>query len=178
MVAEPRFNAARAHRSAEGIRPASARATDSEVTNPFVGGGSPSHAEARPPLHDRAVQQMRERFPPPRLALDIGCGTGLWTRPLVSFAGRVDGVDPSGDMLTAARGDRSISFVAGETEHLPFLDRSFDFATVASAIHWLLAEGIAEMHRVLSPGSPLIVYDVWFPAEIVGVDMSPLLWPD
>jgi ubiquinone/menaquinone biosynthesis C-methylase UbiE len=95
---------------------------DGEVTNPFVGRRvAERYARARPPLHDRAVGLMKERLSPPRLALDLGCGTGLSTRPLASFAEAVVGIDISRDMLTAARGDRSIRFVAGEAEHLPFL---------------------------------------------------------
>jgi ubiquinone/menaquinone biosynthesis C-methylase UbiE len=71
-------------------------------------------------------------------------------------------------MLAMAQGGHQISFVAGEIERLPFADRSFDLATVASAIHWLRADGITEIVRILAPGSTLVVYDVWFPAEIVG----------
>jgi ubiquinone/menaquinone biosynthesis C-methylase UbiE len=111
---------------------------------------------------------MKERLPAPRCAIDLACGTGLSTRPLAAFAGRVIGVDVSLDMLAATGNDDTMSFVAGEIEHLPFADRSFDLATVASAIHWLRAEGVSEIARILAPSSPLVVYDVWFPAEIVG----------
>jgi predicted TPR repeat methyltransferase len=64
-----------------------------EVVNPFVGAAvAARYARARPQLHDRVVALLEERLPPPRLALDLACGTGLSTRPLSSFAASVVGV--------------------------------------------------------------------------------------
>jgi ubiquinone/menaquinone biosynthesis C-methylase UbiE len=141
-----------------------------EVWNPFVGARiAERYARARPALHDRAVAAMRERLAPPRRAIDLGCGTGLSTRALASFAPAVIGVDVSLDMLASADGGGRITYVAAEIERLPFVDGSFDLATVASAIHWFGAGGIAEIARILAPGSPLVVYDVWFPAKMTGV---------
>jgi ubiquinone/menaquinone biosynthesis C-methylase UbiE len=144
---------------------------DGEVVNPFVGAAvAARYARARPPLHERVVALLRERLPPPRLALDLACGTGLSTRPLSSFAASVVGVDVSEDMLGWARGTGNIMLVAGRIEQLPFPGGSFNFASIASAIHWIAPEALGEIHRVLTVGAPLVVYDVWFPGEMVGVE--------
>ena len=61
------------------------------------------YAKARPPLHahilGRAAEllELRSRIPS---ALDIGCGSGVSTRPLTGLAAEVIGSEPS-DMMTA-----------------------------------------------------------------------------
>ena len=57
-------------------------------------------------------------------------------------------------------------FVVGAAERPPFRDGSFELATVASAIHWFGPEAADELSRVLEPGGRLLVYDLWFRAEM------------
>lgn len=113
---------------------------------------------------------LAERLPKPERALDLGCGTGLSTRPLSSFADTVVGVDVSEEMLRARGPDASAWYVRAEAEHLPFRDGVFAIITVASAIHWFEPEALGEIARVLRSTAWLVVYDVWFRAEMVGVD--------
>jgi demethylmenaquinone methyltransferase/2-methoxy-6-polyprenyl-1,4-benzoquinol methylase len=61
---------------------------------------------------------------PPRLTLDVACGTGYVTRRL---RGEVVGLDQSEAMLTLAREQaQHATFVQGDGLDLPFDDRSFD----------------------------------------------------
>jgi SAM-dependent methyltransferase len=139
------------------------------VVNPFVGEVvAARYAEARPRLHDHVVALLAERLPAPDRALDIGCGTGLSTKPLTSFARVVVGVDVSEEMLTARAGDGDAHFVRARAERLPFRDDAFDLATVASAIRWFGSEAIGEIGRILKPKAWLVVYDVRFRSEMVG----------
>jgi SAM-dependent methyltransferase len=138
--------------------------------NPFVGRAvAARYAAARPSLHAHAVGLLAERIPPPHRAIDLGCGTGLSTEPLTSFANAVVGVDVSNDMLTHARSVGGARYVCGNAERLPFADDLFDLATIASAIHWFEPEAINELGRVLRRVAVLAVYDVWFRAEMKGV---------
>ena len=100
-----------------------------------------------------------------RRAVDVGCGTGLSTRALLAVAEHVVGVDASVDMLKQVS-DGSAEFVVGAAERLPFPDSCFELATVASAIHWFGSEAADELRRVIEPGGRLLVYDVWFRAEM------------
>jgi SAM-dependent methyltransferase len=139
------------------------------VVNPFVDQVvAERYAEARPRLHDHVVALLAERIPAPDRALDMGCGTGLSTKPLTSFARVVVGVDVSEEMLTARAGDGGALFVRARAERLPFRDDAFDLATAASAIRWFGSETIGEIGRVLKPRAWLVVYDVRFRSDMVG----------
>jgi ubiquinone/menaquinone biosynthesis C-methylase UbiE len=118
-------------------------------------------------LHHHVVDLLDQRQPPVRRALDLACGTGLSTRPLISIASMVVGLDIDEEMLKVAGPTDGISYVLGAGEHLPFKAGAFDLVTLSSAIHWLEPPAFAEMHRVLSNGGTLSIYDVWFPAEMV-----------
>ena len=126
------------------------------------------YASARPNLHHHVTAILRERVPPPRRALDLGCGTGLSTAALRGFANTVVGVDVSEDML-ATRTDHTALYVLATAERLPFVAWSFDLVTIASAIHWFDPEAIAEVARLVTAAGWLVVYDVWFRAEMADV---------
>ena len=92
--------------------------------------------------------------------LDLGCGTGISTRQLVSL-GRVVGCDPDSIMLTAARGHKTptgIKYVVGKANKLPFRDAVFDVVTAFAAFHWFNdKKSIAEIRRVLKPGGIVFI---------------------
>jgi SAM-dependent methyltransferase len=106
------------------------------------------------------------RFGHARLAIDVGCGTGLSTSPLVEVALSVVGVDASEDMLRLADRSMGATFVLAAAEDLPFRDRRFGLATMASAIHWFQPAAVREIRRILEARAGFLVYDVWFRAEM------------
>jgi ubiquinone/menaquinone biosynthesis C-methylase UbiE len=88
---------------------------------------------------------------PRHAILDIGCGTGLASAPLIENDYTVTGVDPSEAMLAVAR-DRypQAKWIRGAAEKLPFENHSFDVAISAQAFHHADAKrGIDEIKRVL-----------------------------
>jgi ubiquinone/menaquinone biosynthesis C-methylase UbiE len=92
------------------------------------------------------------------------------TEALAHWAVSAIGVDVSADMLEESVGPRRARYVRAEAESLPFADESFNLATAALAIHWFDDEAIEQIGRVLKAASSLVVYDVRFPAEMVGED--------
>ena len=99
-------------------------------------------------------------------AVDLGCGSGGMLTTLLENSARVIGVDSSSNMLDLARerfkGDgANVSLRIGQLEHLPLADQEVDFALACLALHHLSqpADGLAEAHRVLSPGGRLMVID-------------------
>ena len=84
--------------------------------------------------------------------LDIGCGTGWFTRRFAAIPGlQVAGVDIDEEWLDYARGqDAASTYQAGDACALPFADKSFDCAVSITALcfvtDWPLA--IREIVRV------------------------------
>lgn len=71
-------------------------------------------------------------------AIDIGCGTGRFTKHLCKHAGFVECVDPSqaifaADLLLADADN--IRLTQASTESLPFPDETFDFAMSIGVLH-------------------------------------------
>lgn len=97
----------------------------------------------------------------PRHAIvDIGCGTGLASAPLIENNFNVTGVDPSEPMLAVAR-ERypQANWIRGTGEKLPFEAGSFDVAISAQAFHHIDPQkGIAEIKRVLRPGGIVAIW--------------------
>lgn len=102
--------------------------------------------------------------------LDVGCGPGHAALRLAvrGPAARVVGVDSSDEMvhLASRRADRSgvgarVRFVAADAMELPFEAERFAAAiSLASIKHWPdRGRGLAELHRVLAPGAPLLVVE-------------------
>ncbi len=139
------------------------------AVNPFVGASvAARYAAARPALHERTLRAIAPRLPHARRALDMGCGTGMSTRAAGVVADHVIGVDTSADMLRQADRTPGTSYVLAAAERLPFADAVFDLVTIASAIHWFEPPALTECRRVLADDGHLLVYDIWFPAEMTG----------
>ncbi|MEO6220339.1 MAG: class I SAM-dependent methyltransferase [Ginsengibacter sp.] len=71
-------------------------------------------------------------------ALDIGCGTGRWTKYLSSKAGFIEAVEPSDAIFAADKLLREIDNVRltrASVDTLPFADETFDFAMSIGVLH-------------------------------------------
>jgi ubiquinone/menaquinone biosynthesis C-methylase UbiE len=85
------------------------------------------------------------------LLLDVGCGTGVSTSV---WSCRCVGIDPSKELIKKAKQkltkNSKNAFLAGEGEHLPFKDKSFDIVICITAIHNFkdIRQGILEIKRV------------------------------
>ncbi len=71
-------------------------------------------------------------------ALDIGCGTGRWSKYLSSRAGFIEAVDPSKAVIAAAqllKNNDNIRITQAAVETIPFNDETFDFAMSIGVLH-------------------------------------------
>src|SRR3954454_5765880 len=100
------------------------------MVNPFdTPAKAEGYAKARPPLHARIVERMGVRA---AAVLDVGCGAGLSTAPLLRTSSNVYGIDPFPEMLKWGPGIApGAQFLAARAESLPFRDATFDWITAA-----------------------------------------------
>lgn len=89
---------------------------------------------------------------PGETLLDVGCGTGYFTRRFEAGVGSVIGTDIDLDMLRFAAGHsaQGIGLVASDARRLPFRDGSFDLVVSITALCFIREEKqvLREMLRV------------------------------
>lgn len=97
--------------------------------------GAERYDRFRPKVHASALQWLAtktglRRY---RSALDVACGTGESTKPLLEIADVVEGVDSSWEMVAHARA-KGLQVGVATYENLP--SRRYDLLTVCMAFHW------------------------------------------
>lgn len=88
--------------------------------------------------------------------VDIGAGTGIWTRMLAQRGVIMSAVEPNDAMRAEGirqNGDHTINWHAGSAETTTLPDASFDFICMASSFHWTdFDRAVTEFNRILKPG--------------------------
>lgn len=96
--------------------------------------------------------------------LDVGAGTGIFSRLLLDRGSRVTAAEPNEAMreaaLAASQDNPRFKAVPGAAEETGLADASYDFIVAAQAFHWFnRAAAKREFGRVLRPGGKAIL--VW-----------------
>lgn len=109
-------------------------------------------------------------------ALDLCCGTGDIALALARRGAETTGLDFSEKMLEVAAHrqkqipnseHRTLNFVQGDAQQLPFPDNSFDIVTMGYGLRNLTSweRGLEEMERVAKPSARIIVLEFGKPAN-------------
>lgn len=114
-------------------------------------------------IYDAFLQQ----FIPTRcdLALEIGCGTGTFTRLLARRAGHVVATDLSGEMIRVAR-ERSadyqnLEYSVGDVLKMNLPPNQFDCIVLIATLHHLPNDLVlAKLKQALKPEGVLILHDL------------------
>jgi SAM-dependent methyltransferase len=122
-------------------------------------------------LSDAAYRRLLlyfERLVRPRTGercIDLGCGTGTFTRRLRGYGLRLEGMDISPASVEvanrAADGER---YRCGDINRTELADGSYDIILYSGVLHHfanpaLRAQVLREGHRLLAPGGRLFAYD-------------------
>jgi SAM-dependent methyltransferase len=97
------------------------------------------------------------------LVVDVGAGTGKFTRELVSRGLRVTAVEPLAGMRAVLERELPrVEALEGTAEDLPIADGVAAAVTVAQAFHWVdEGRALPELRRVLRPeGGVALVWNV------------------
>ena len=108
-------------------------------------------------------------------AVDVGAGTGIWTRTLAARGLRsVNAVEPNDDMREQGietSKNTGVAWHKGSAEVTGRPDGSADLLSMASSFHWAdFEKACAEFHRVLRPNGVFVA--LWNPRYI---EANPLL---
>jgi SAM-dependent methyltransferase len=115
--------------------------------------------------HDRAqksdVRLLLESAPSRGLLLDVGCGTGHWSRFFASVGYAVTGIDISQEMIEVA-GTRSAPqclFAVADASDLPFRDGSFDVVAAMATLEFVsdVSPVLEEMFRCVADAGVVLV---------------------
>jgi SAM-dependent methyltransferase len=91
--------------------------------------------------------------------LEIGCGTGYFTRELTRLGADIVAIDVSPDLLEIAKAKYSAPNVRYEIQNayaLTYNDSMFDSVVGSSILHHLeIEEALREIYRVLKPGGTI-----------------------
>lgn len=125
---------------------------------------------------------------PHTIALELGCGTGIFTRHFAATGARLIAIDVSPDLLSIAaeqESDGDIVYRIDDAETMSFDDASFDAVIGSSVLHHLdIDQALEEIRRVLKPGgrlafaepnmmNPQIVFERSTPAVRRWLGVSP-----
>lgn len=99
--------------------------------------------------------------------LDLGCGTGSASQPLMRAGHRIVGVDISLGLLRHARarcGDEGCAFVKTDGHALPIADAAMDAAVIYVVLSYLTDDAAAlallrAARAALKPGAPLVMIE-------------------
>lgn len=151
------------------VHDAAARGFDREAS---------TYQRARPSYHPDVVDRFVERYGHGAV-LEIGAGTGIFTRQLVDRGVTVVAIEPvPGMRQRLVDALPTLDVRDGTAEALPVASGSFDTVVVAQAFHWFdWPRALDDIHRVLRQGGHLVtVWNVkqrtagWFEAYTEIVD--------
>lgn len=97
------------------------------------------------------------------IALDLGCGSGRWTKYIAPKVKQVEAVDPSEAIYSAAANFQdlqNVRFSRAGVETIPFADNSFDFVMSLGVLHHIpdTAAALKSLIKKLKPGGYALIY--------------------
>ena len=114
--------------------------------------------------HDQVQQKDVDALLPParerQILLEVGCGTGHWSRYFHGLGYSVKGIDVSHEMITVAREiSPECRFDVADASDLPFEDGSFDVTASITALEFFPDPGTAvkEMARCTRQGGIMLI---------------------
>ena len=96
--------------------------------------------------------------------LDLGCGTGRWSKVLSKYVKHITMLDPSSKAMEIARKNlknvQNVNFISSKFEEADFQDNSFDFIFSLGVLHHMdnILDKMKKINRILSPDGFALIY--------------------
>ena len=124
-----------------------------------------SYARGRPEYSEELLPWLASELDvgAGKLVVDLGAGTGKFTKLLAKTGAALVAVEPVDAMRAQLAANLpQARALAGSAEGMPLEDASVDAVVCAQAFHWFASEAsLAEIHRVMKPGGRLgLVWNV------------------
>jgi len=122
------------------------------------------YEKGRPGYPQEALEILQEQFnlAPEARILDLGAGTGKWTRQIIQHYSNTVALEPVADMAAQLKNVCSrVEILQSTAEAIPLPDASVDLVTCAQAFHWFdFSKALLEIDRVLvSHGGMLLLWN-------------------
>ncbi|MEM1164802.1 MAG: class I SAM-dependent methyltransferase [Planctomycetota bacterium] len=122
-------------------------------------GRAEDYAAHRPSYPSEAVDAIVDGLDL-HLAVDVGAGTGIFSRLLAARGVPVVAIEPNADMSAAAEVASGIDWREGTAERTGLAECCADLVSCAQAFHWFEpTTALDEFHRILRPGGRLAL--IW-----------------
>lgn len=97
------------------------------------------------------------------VVLDVGCGSGRWSRYIAPKVKQVEAIDPSKAVFAAAdltKDCGNVRVTQASADHIPFPDNSFDFVFSLGVLHHIpdTRKAMQACVNKLKPGGHFLVY--------------------
>ncbi len=108
----------------------------------------------------RRVEMLTSHITPQMQVLELGCGTGYFTKEMVAIGATITAIDISPDLLTVAQNSiqsENVDFKEENAYKMTFPIASFDTVVGSSVLHHLdIEKALFEIHRVLKLGGKMV----------------------
>ena len=97
------------------------------------------------------------------VVLDMGCGTGRWSKYLANRVKFIEAIDPSKAVLSAShltKDLRNVRVTQAGVDSIPFADESFDFAMGVGVYHHIpdTQKAVRDTVKKIKKGGYLLIY--------------------
>jgi len=104
----------------------------------------------------RRVKMLTEFIKPESALLELGCGTGYFTKEIAKTGANIIAIDISPELLKIAENNvqcQNVSFKEENAYNMTFGDNQFDYILGSSVLHHLdIKKAISEIYRILKDG--------------------------
>jgi ubiquinone/menaquinone biosynthesis C-methylase UbiE len=107
----------------------------------------------------RRVKMLTHFILPASKVLELGCGTGYFTKEIIKTGADITAIDISPDLINAAKESikaPNVRFIVDNAYSMSFKNNQFDYIIGSSVLHHLqIGSAVNEIYRVLKSGGKI-----------------------